>query len=213
MLDETPGAARASETPGHGGGGNGVLIAIGVIILLGAAGGILWWVGKKEPTPQNQTTTVTSASTGTTPPPESTVELPPLPTPEPDAGPDVGADAAEAGPKVVTNGGGGGGGGSCGGTCTGTVPTELRNFISGRGAAAKLCYRAALEAQEGLAGDITVSLRIASDGSLCSASIVSDSVGNANLATCVKQKMQTSYPAPKGGCVDQRVTINFKPQK
>ena len=209
MLDETPGAARASETPGHGGGGNGALIAIGVIVLLGAAGGILYWVGKKEPPAPPQTTTVTSASTGPTPPPESTVELPPLPTNEPDAGADT-ADAAETGVKVVSNGGGGG---SCGGTCTGTVPSELRNFISGRGAAAKLCYRAALEAQEGLAGDITVSLRIASDGSLCSSSIVSDSVGNANLASCVKGKMQTTYPAPKGGCVDQRVTINFKPQK
>ncbi len=211
MLDETPGAARASETPGHGGGGNGALIAIGVIVLLGAAGGILWWVGKKEPPATPQTSTVASANTGAIPPPESTVELPPLPTNEPDAGADTGVDAGDAGAKVVSNGGAGGG--SCGGTCTGTVPTELRNFISGRGAAAKLCYRAALEAQEGLAGDITVSLRIASDGSLCSSSIVSDSVGNANLASCVKAKMQTSYPAPKGGCVDQRVTINFKPQK
>jgi hypothetical protein len=209
MLDETPGAVRANEGQG-GGGGNGVLIAIGVIVLLGAAGGILWWVSKKDSTPQTPTTTTTVASVSTSAPkPETTLELPPLPAEEPDAAPDAPADAASAAPKATT---GGGGGGSCAGTCGGSVPTDLANFIRGRGAAAKTCYRSALEASESLSGDITVSLRIASDGSLCSATVVSDTVGNAALATCVKGKMATRYPAPNGGCVDQRLTINFKPQ-
>lgn len=209
MLDETPGAVRANEGQG-GGGGNGVLIAIGVIVLLGAAGGILWWVSKKDTSQQAPTTATTVASaSASAPKPETTLELPPLPTDEPDAAADAPADAADAAPHVATGGGGGGG---CTGTCSGSVPTDLANFIRGRGAAAKTCYRSALEASESLSGDITVSLRIAHDGSLCSATVVSDTVGNASLASCVKGKMATRYPAPTGGCVDQRITINFKPQ-
>lgn len=211
MLDETPGMARAASGHPGGGGGNGALIAVGVLVLLGSAGGILWWVSKRDAQPPTPTATVPSTSVSA-PPPESTVELPPLPKDEPDAGPDAPEDAAEVGPKVA-NGGGGGGGGLCGGPCKGTVSTELRNFISGRGAAAKTCYRSALEAQDTLAGDITVSVRISSDGSLCSVGVLSDTVGNAALASCVKQKMQTKYPAPTGGCVDQQVKVNFKPQK
>ena len=206
MIGETPGSARAAQDSNRN--GNGVLIGLGVVVLLGTAGGILWWVSKKDSAPQPPTTVEAPASTQANAAPESTLDLPPLPSVEPDVGVDTGVDAApETGTRVTMGGGG------CGGTCNGSVPTELRNYISGRGAAAKLCYRAALESQEGLAGEISVSLRIGPDGSLCSASIVSDSVGNAQLATCVKQKMQATYPAPKGGCVDQRVTINFKPQK
>ncbi len=206
MIDETPGSARAAENSNRS--GNGVLIGLGVVVLLGTAGGILWWVSKRDNTPLPPTTVAATASTSATAAPEPTLDLPPLPTAEPDTGVDTGVDAAQQTGSRVAMGGGG-----CGGTCNGSVPTELRNYISGRGAAAKLCYRAALESQEGLAGEISVSLRIGPDGSLCSASIVSDSVGNAQLASCVKQKMQATYPAPKGGCVDQRVTISFKPQQ
>lgn len=211
MFDETPGVARAASQHPAGGGGNGALIGLGIIVLLGAAGGILWWVSKKDAgTPQTTTQQSAPSASTSAPPPESTVELPPLPKDEPDAGEDAADAAAEAGAKVANNGGGGAG--LCGGPCKGTVSTELRNFISGRGAAAKTCYRSALEAQDTLQGDITVSLRINSDGSLCSVGIVSDTVGNAALASCVKQKMQTRYPAPSGGCVDQSVKVNFKPQ-
>jgi hypothetical protein len=201
MLDQAPGTSAAGEGTGGGGGGNGVLIGVGVVLLLGAAGGILWWVTRAPE--QTKTTTVTSATATTS---EPTIELPSI-DPIPDTGVETGPeDAGDAGKKVAVAGGG------CPAVCSGTITPAIKEAVAARAGTAKQCYKTALEGNEGLAGDMSVLVRVGTDGSACSVSISSDTTGSARLQQCVRQKMVAGYPHPTGGCVDVRVPIHFAPK-
>lgn len=195
-------SAAPSGTP-KGGGNAGVII--GVILLLGAAGGILFWVNRKgddgpKPTPSTQAST----STSVTAPPETTLDLPPIDLPK-DAG------VEDTGAKPATTGTGGGGACACG--QSGSITDEIKQAAAARGGTAKKCYQSALEGNEGLAGEMTVQLRIGPNGEACSASIVSDTTGSSKLQQCVRLKMAAGgYPRPKGGCVDVKVPVVFKPK-
>jgi hypothetical protein len=202
MLDQAPGTSAAGEGTGGGGSGNGVLIGVGVVLLLGAAGGILYWVTRTPEQPKP--TVVTTAST--TAPTEPTIELPSI-DPIPDAGPDTAEEAgADAGKKI------GVGGGGCPAVCNGTITPAIKEAVAARAGTAKQCYKTALEGNEGLAGDMSVLVRVGADGSACSVSISSDTTGSARLQQCVRNKMIAGYPHPSGGCVDVRVPIHFAPK-
>ena len=198
--------ARMSD-PGAGvpkkGGSAGVIV--GVILLLGAAGGVLFWVNRKDEPPKTTTSAQPSTSASTTAAPETTLDLPAIDLPK-DAG------TEDTGPKVVaTNGGGGGGPCSCG--SMGTITDEIKQAAASRGGTAKKCYQSALEGNEGLAGDMTVQVRIGPNGEACSAAVVSDTTGSSKLQQCVRLKMAAGgYPRPKGGCVDVKVPVVFKPK-
>lgn len=202
MLDQAPGTSAAGE--GAGGGGNGVLIGIGVVLLLGAAGGILYYV-TRTPEPQKVTTVPSASITATA---EPTIDLPSI-DPIVDSGIDTGPEdtGTDGGKKIATGGGGG-----CPAVCSGTLTPAIKDAVAARAGTAKQCYKTALEGNEGLAGDMSVLVRVGLDGSLCSVSIQSDTTGSNRLQQCVRQKMVAGYPRPTGGCVDVHVPIHFAPK-
>jgi len=186
----------------EGGKGSGPII-VGVVRLLGAAGGILWWVNHRtEPTtPPPVASAPLDAGAG----PATTIDLPAIELPT-DAGPETGPDAA---PKPQP---GGGAFQPCPAACTGSINDAIKQAAAARAGTAKQCYKTALEGNEGLAGEIDISFRFGSNGETRSASVVSDTTGSSKLQQCVRSKMIATYPQPKGGCVELKVPVVFKPK-
>lgn len=185
----------------HGGGSAGVII--GVVVLLGAAGGILYWVNKRDAGPAGASSATPSAPASTMAAPETTLDLPPIDIP--DTGPEVGPP--DAGAKIQ-----GGGGSACACSSFGAMTPEIGQAVAARGGTAKQCYKTALEGNEGLAGEIVMQVRVGPNGETCSVQVLSDTVGSSKLQQCARSKMSASYPRPKGGCVDVKVPVVFKPK-
>lgn len=183
--------------------GSGAFIAAAVIMLLIMGGLIYWKVSgtKEEPKP------VASAP----PPPKEEVVFeeppPPPPPPEEDAGEEK---------KVVRKGGGGGvpkAAGGCSGACKGNATAQIKSALRARAGQARGCYNRALRLNATLQGKLTVAVRISPTGSVCSASITNNSLGDASVAACVVQMFRSaSFPAPQGGCVDTAIPMNFVPK-
>jgi outer membrane biosynthesis protein TonB len=87
---------------------------------------------------------------------------------------------------------------------------SLNSAVRGRAGAAQGCYQRALR-EGGSEGTITVAVSIGSDGSVCGASAVSDTVNNPAITSCVVGKFRAgSFPRPNEGCVTVNVPITFK---
>jgi hypothetical protein len=202
-MADGPMSAAGGGTPKKGGSAG---VIIGVLLLLGAAGGILFYANRKEETPKTTPSALPSAPASTTAPaPETTLDLPPIELPKE-------AGVEDTGPKTATTSTGGGGSAcSCG--QNGSITDEIKQAAAARGGTAKKCYMTALEGNESLAGEMTVQVRIGPNGEACSASVLSDTTGSSKLQQCVRLKMASgSYPRPKGGCVDVKIPVVFKPK-
>jgi len=128
---------------------------------------------------------------------------------------DAGSDAGDAGvapaPKVA--------GTKLGGPlpakpCDACGPSgatgALRSAVSGKANLARGCYQKALRGGGG-EGRVVVAVNVGSDGSVCGASVVSDTLNNPSVTSCVLSKFrQGGYPKPAAGCVAFNVPINFK---
>jgi outer membrane biosynthesis protein TonB len=100
------------------------------------------------------------------------------------------------------------------GKCTGTAAPNFQSIVRGRAGAAQRCYEKALSQQDQLQGKLTVNLCVGVGGGVCSANIVSDSLGSPLVSQCVLNIFRaTIFPSPKNGCVDAQVPLNFVPQK
>ena len=72
------------------------------------------------------------------------------------------------------------------------------------------CYNRALRTSAA-SGTLTVSVTVGTGGASCGVSIVSDTVGNSEISSCVLGRFQgQSWPAPDEGCVTLNVPITFK---
>jgi hypothetical protein len=61
---------------------------------------------------------------------------------------------------------------------------------------------------------VTVSVRVGANGQSCSAGIASNEMSSSNVGACVTGFFRgTNFPAPKGGCVDVNIPINFVPRQ
>jgi hypothetical protein len=59
-----------------------------------------------------------------------------------------------------------------------------------------------------------VSIKVGPSGQVCSANVTSNQTGDPGLSSCVAQIFRSStYAAPKNGCVDAQVPLNFVPKK
>jgi hypothetical protein len=129
-------------------------------------------------------------------------EIPPPPPIEekPEAGP---------GPRIVYVQAGG-----CEGKCVGTAPPELGQALQVRGAQARRCYNAELGRDPSLRGHVTIAVRIGTAGNVCSVNVTANDMGTPNVANCAANIFvrSGSFPAPRGGCVDTSVPLNFVPQ-
>ncbi|MDB4946017.1 MAG: hypothetical protein JWP97_5551 [Labilithrix sp.] len=196
---------RPSRAPaGVPSGGNGKFILLAVL-LLGAIGAIIGWRACQKP---DGGTTIVVADAA--PPPRPTKnpddDIPPPPVVE-DAAP-----ADDGGKKTNTvqlsN--------QCDvKQCTGTATTDVESALAFRAKQSHRCYDNALAQDPTLRGKMSISVRIGANGQACSASATNNELAsNPGVATCVVNNFRsTSFPAPKGGCVDVSVPINFVPRQ
>jgi hypothetical protein len=142
------------------------------------------------------------------PPPKPTGRNPdddiPLPPPAEDAGPDGGKKVTIWKPDN-----------QCGvKKCTGSSSPELEQALAMRAKQArKPCYDRALEQDQTLRGKVVLSVRVGAMGTTCSASVASNELANPNVAACAAGLFRdVSFPAPRGGCADVNIPINFVPR-
>lgn len=184
-------------------GGNGGLIAVGVIMLF-LAGGLVYWKsssGPEEPEVVEETKTrVTETKPEPTldnappPPPEEEEE----PAKEEEKKPDASLQTKPTGPA------------GCSGECKGNATPALQSALASRGAMARSCYNTALRNNPNLKGRMTMSVRISPNGSVCSASVADNSLGDQAVASCAAAKFRAgTFPPPTGGCVNVNVPLNF----
>lgn len=183
-------------------GGNGKYIVL-VVLLLGGVGGLIYW--KKS---QNDIPTAPSASVSATPPPppprrnEDYIPPPPDPIPSADAAPPPKQNTT----FVASNG--------CEAkSCSGKSNADLDAALGARARASRRCYNQALAADNSLTGKMSISVRIGSNGAVCSANISSNELGSAQVANCVANTFRSAgFPSPTGGCVEATVPMNFVQQ-
>lgn len=202
MASQPP--PRSSKAPaGVPSGGSGKYVVVALLLLGVIGGAVVWKLSQKPPEPQ---VLVIDAAA---PPPTFTGRNPeddvPLPPPVEDAGGDAGRKT------VVTQGSSN----QCDAKkCSGGSTSELETALSFRTRQAHRCYDNALAQDPTLRGKITLSVRVGSNGQTCSAGIASNEMGSSNVATCVANQFRgATFPAPKGGCVDLNIPINFVPRQ
>lgn len=184
-------------------GGSGPFIAAALVMLL-LMGGLIYWKtrGSEEPKSTTQQPPI-AASTAT-----AVLDEPPPPPPPPEEPKDAGADTKQPSKHIVSSGGG------CSGECKGEAPGNLRSVLAGKAAQARGCYERALRQNAMLEGRLKIGLRIGPTGSVCSANITLNELGDPGVASCVLQMFRGSpFPAPTGGCVDAEVPMKFEPRK
>jgi hypothetical protein len=104
--------------------------------------------------------------------------------------------------------------GRCASPCDGITDGVFQASLRQKAGLARHCYDVSLRQNSSLQGKLTVRVRVGSDGKACDASIAVDGLHDPALNKCVvKQFEQSTYPTPRGGCVDAEVPLNFVPQQ
>jgi hypothetical protein len=184
--------------PKHGGSGPFIIAALIMLLLMG--GLIYWKLGSNDPKPSARPTPSAAPTTAVLD------EPPPPPPPPEEPKEDAGAPSKQAKRGVVSTG--------CSGTCTGEAPGNLRSMLAAKGGQARGCYERALRQNNMLQGRLRLSLRIGQNGSVCSANVAMNELGDPGVASCVVAMFRaTTYPNPQGGCVDVDVPLKFEPRK
>ncbi len=193
MVSTTPPPVKGS--------GTGPLVAT-ALVMIALISGLLYWklnsgaaeVQPAAPVPVPKVLPKVAEAAPPPPPPEETVDA----GSEPEA------------PKKAQHATGPVG---CAGPCSGDS-AEVQGALGARARQAQGCYERALRQNAMLEGQIRVSVRIAPGGAVCSANIVSDQLGDPSVGGCILQRFRaSSFPAPKGGCMDAQVPINFKAKR
>jgi hypothetical protein len=192
----------SQQIPGKS-GGPGPYIA-GMVVLAALMAGLLYWKLRPEPAAPPAAPTAAPAETKPAEPPPLFAPPPPPPVDEvEDAGVDAGKVASGQGPATT-------GKSPCSGKCgDGATSPALDSAVLGLARSAQGCYNRALRTSE-VSGKLTVSVQVASNGAVCSASILNDTVGSGEIASCVLGRFRgKSLPPPQSGCVVVNVPINF----
>jgi hypothetical protein len=179
---------------------NAKYAVVAVVLLLGI-GGLFYWRSQAAKDVAPVPTVPTTVASLEQPPPNPKLDdVPPPPPPEekPEGGP---------GTRIVYVQGGG-----CEAACTGTSPPELGQALQVRAAQARRCYNSALSSDSSLRGHVTVAVKVAANGSVCSANVAANDMGSPGVAACAANIFRNaSYPAPRGGCVVATVPMSFVP--
>lgn len=185
------------------------LVGAGVFAI--AIGGLLYSrCGKDEP--KKEPTPVAAATSAAPEPKPALPEYAPPPPPEEEPKGEGGKDGedekAEPGPKKTASGSPAPRG-ACANCGKGVPSGALKSAVSQTMGLARGCYNRALRGNAG-EGRIVVSVSVGSDGTLCGASLASNTTGNAALGACVLSKFSgRSYPPPQSGCVVVNAPMNF----
>lgn len=188
------------------------LVGAGIFAI--AIGGLLYSrCGKDEP--KKDPVPVAAATSAAPEPQPALPEYAPPPPPEEEPkgeggkeGGDEDKKTAEPGPKKAAAGGPVSKG-VCSQCGKGVPSGALKTAVSQTMGLARGCYNRALRGGAG-EGRIVVSVSVGADGTLCGASLASNTTGNAALGSCVLSKFSgRSYPPPQSGCVVVNAPINF----
>ncbi|WP_437733064.1 AgmX/PglI C-terminal domain-containing protein [Sorangium sp. So ce1335] len=193
----------SQQIPGKS--GNSGLYIAGMVVLAALMAGLLYWKMRPEPAAPTPapTAAVPVASKPADPPPLFAPPPPPPVDEVEDAGADAGKVASGQSPAAT-------GKSPCSGKCgDGASSPALDSAVLGLARSAQGCYNRALRTSE-VSGKLTVSVQVASTGAVCSASILNDTVGSGEIASCVLGRFRgKSLPPPQSGCVVVNVPINF----
>jgi hypothetical protein len=100
----------------------------------------------------------------------------------------------------------------CEARCPGAASSELYQALQVRGSQARRCYDQALLRDSSLKGHVTIDVRVGPTGNVCSVAVASNDMGTQAVANCAANIFRSStYPAPRGGCVDANVPLSFVP--
>jgi hypothetical protein len=90
---------------------------------------------------------------------------------------------------------------------------DLETALAFRAKTAHKCYDDALAQDSTLHGSVKISVRVASNGSLCSANAAASDLANPSVAACIASKFRQAghFPPPSGGCLDVNVPISLMP--
>ncbi len=189
--------AQSAPPPPPPTGGNGKYIVALIIALLGI-GALLYFRSQQKPVTVTQIVTATPTATPT----GDDNDVPPPPE-VPDAGGDTGpvkTTPVSAGDPCNVK--------SCGGKTT----DEIESTLAVRARAARKCYDQLLAQDQSLKGQVKVKVRIASNGLVCSAVATANDTGSQSVERCATNPFRgIQTAAPKGGCVDVEIPMNFKP--
>jgi outer membrane biosynthesis protein TonB len=201
-MSDDPRPSIPSRIPVHS-SGTPYVIASGVLVVIIA--GVLWFKFRKTEAPPPPPPVIMSAPTSTITMPA--FDLPPPPPEEVEAGP----AEADSGPKRVA----GPANANCASPCQGTDSAALSSALRGAAGSARGCYERALRTNSMLQGRIKVGVRVGANGSICSASLLEDSLHSAEVTSCVLGLFRGKpFPAPSGGsCVDVTIPVSFTPQE
>lgn len=177
---------------------------LGILLFGGAIGGVVYATrdtGTPPPPPPTPTATQQPVVNNSPPPP------PPPSVEEPvDAGPEDAGD----GKTKPTGTGGAVSNGACSKCGEGVSTAALQQGVMGVAGSAQGCYNRALR-NSAASGKLTVSVSVGSNGTVCNANVVNDTVGSPEIAQCVAQRFRgRTFPPPERGCVVLNVPINFK---
>jgi hypothetical protein len=200
-MSSPPSSPPSSRRPaGVPESGNAKYAVIAIVLLLGAGGLYAWRSASNRTEVPAPSPSVPVADSTPTNPKLEDIPLPPPVEEKPEAGPP---------PRIVYVPSGG-----CEAKCTGASPPELVQALQVRGQQTRRCYNSALAQDSSLKGHVTIAVRIAPNGNLCSANILSNDMGSAGVAACAANifRANSSYPAPHGGCAEVNVPLAFVPQ-
>jgi hypothetical protein len=174
---------------------------VALVLLLGIGALVAIRSFSSHPAPLPPLPSVSVAQSAEPPANPKLEDIPPPPPPE---------EPAEAGPapRIAVSPSTG-----CENKCKGYSTPELAQALLVRGQQARRCYNQALSQDSTLKGHISLAVRVAPSGSVCSVSVASNDMGTAAVANCAANILRNSvYPAPKGGCVEANVPLNFVSQ-
>ena len=184
--------------------GNGTYIAIAILLLLGIGGIVAWRFTQKPPPPPPAPVASASAPSASASVNNALIDEVPLPPPVVEAGPP---------PQVVYVGGGD----PCAqSACFGNVATgsdSERALAMLAHQTRRKCYESALVNDPTLQGHVTVRMKIASNGQICSANVVKNDMSSTSVGECAARMLQIAghVPPPKGGCVELNFPLNYVP--
>lgn len=201
-MSSTPPPSQSGAPPS--GGGNGTYIAVAVLLLLGIGGIVAWKLSGKPQVQPKPVAIVTPSASASASVNSALIDEVPLPPPVIEAGP----------PPTVKYVGGGD---PCATTvCNGNV---VEGSDSERGLAMlarstrRKCYDPALANDPTLKGHVTVRMKIASNGQICSASVLKNDMSTTSVGDCAARMLLSAghVPPPKGGCVELNFPLNYVP--
>jgi len=197
---QPPRSSIPSTLPKKSSGGP-YIAAIVVLVLLIV--GLVWFKFSRKEPPTQPPVIQSMTLENTPPPPILDIPAPPEIEAGPDGGPDAGKKVGPSGPSL------------CAGPCNGNAPPSLRSALSSTAGAARGCYERALRTNSMLEGRMMVAIRVASNGNVCSASVVQDSVGSPQVTSCVTSLFSGKRfpPVTDGRCADVQVPLSFKPRE